>query len=180
MFEQGGSMKKRFLTVLIVLTEILFFSTSIVCACPGGHRRPGLPYIDSPDVDTRSMKIQIVGPAESSMNIKVMDLTKLKNDQEKNPRGYRRLLDITMNDGGIKTVICIYHDDSKEPDIYTWYLEQRRIRRPSKTDFENKEYEDTTLTLKELMDAAVKLTDRDQVTIKDKTVFVLERGIEFK
>ena len=171
-------MGKKLFTVLIILTGLFLLYTSIVCACPGGHRTSGLPYIDSPDVDTWSMKIQIFGTTESIMNIKLLDVRKLKNDSEKNPRGYRQLLSIRINQGKIMTVICIYNDNSKEPDIYTYDLEWRRIIRDSKTDFENKKYEDTGLTLEEITDAAVKLTDLDQVTIKDKTVIVLERDKE--
>ena len=59
-------------------------------------------------------------------------------------------------------------------------MQNSGIKRQSKTDFENKEYEDTGLTLKQIMEAAVQLIDRDQVTINDKTVFVLERAIGFE
>jgi hypothetical protein len=171
-------MKKRVLSVLIVLTGIFLLYTSIVCACEGGHWTPGLPYIDSPDVDTWSMKIKILGGTESIMNIRLMDFAKV--NPKENKKGLRQALGISMKEGEMLTFVFIYIDDSKDLDSYSWYPEWRRIKRHHKTEFENNEYENTALTLKEIMDTAVKLIDRDQVTVNDKTVFVLERDIDIK
>ena len=114
------------------------------------------------------------------MNIHLADPATLENNCQMNKKEYRQVLGITMKERTIQTIVLVYKDDSKAPDIFTWYGESRTVKRQSKTDFENKEYEDTTLTLKQIMEAAVQLTDRDQVTINDKTVFVLERDIGFE
>jgi hypothetical protein len=176
--ENEEIMKKRLLTVLIVSTGIFFLYISIVCACPGGHVK-GVPD-DITDLDTWTMKIQILGNTESSMNIGLIDYAKIKNDPERNPKGIRQIFYMSMKAGETRTQVTLYNDESKAPDSYTWWSEWRRIRRHSKIDFENKEYEDTTLTLKQIMDAAVKLTDRDQVTIKDAVIFVKERCINLE
>ena len=125
------------------------------------------------------MKINISGSTESIMNIMLWDLTK----EENNSKGYRQLLGISMIHPDmpvpiLRTQCAIYIDDSKDPVIYTWYSEFRRIKRHTKTEFENKKYENTGLTLKEIMDTAVKLIDRDQVTVNDHTVTVMERNID--
>jgi hypothetical protein len=124
------------------------------------------------------MKIKISGSTESIMNIMLWDLTK----EKKNTKGYRQLLGITMIHPDmpvpiLRTQCAIYIDDSKDPVIYTWYSEFRRIKRHTKTEFENKKYEKTGLTLKEIMGTAEKLIDRDQVTVNDNTVTVIERDI---
>jgi hypothetical protein len=173
---KGEIMKKRLLTVLVVLTG-LFIYTSVVYACENGHGAQGHVTFDPADENIWSMKIKISGTTESIMNIVLIDLTK----EEKNPRGYRQSLAInmiyreTMNT--IRTKCSTYIDDSKDPVIYTWYSAFRRIKRHTKTEFENKKYEKTGLTLKEIMGTAEKLIDRDQVTVNDNTVTVIERDI---
>ena len=82
-----------------------------------------------------------------------------------------------MKELRIRTRCIIFNDDSKDPVTFIWYSEFRRIKRYSKTEFENNKYENTGLTLKEIMDTAVKLIDRDQVTINDTTVTVMERNV---
>jgi hypothetical protein len=170
--ENGEIMKKRLLTVLIVSTGIFFLYISIVCACPGGHVK-GVPD-DITDLDTWTMKIQILGNTESSMNIDLIDYAKIKNDPERNPKGIRQSFLISPKENKVRTWVTLYND-SKVYDSSTWYSESRRLRRDSKKDFENKKYEDTGLTLKEISDAVVKLTDRDQVTLGDIELFVRER-----
>jgi hypothetical protein len=163
-------MKKRLLTVLIVLTGI-FIYTSIVCACENNY---GLKvHFDPADENIWSMKIKISGSTESIVNIMLRDYTK----EEKNPKGYRQFLGISMNELRIRTHCLTYNDDSKDPATYIWYSEFRRILRFNKTEFEINKYGNTGLTLKEIMDTAVKLIDRDQVTINDTTVTVMERNI---
>ncbi len=110
------------------------------------------------------------------MNIRLSDLTKLKN----NPKGLREIFTITMKEREIMTDVMIYKDDSKDPVTYSWYSKFRRVRRHNKTELENNKYEKTGLTLKEIMDTTVKLIDLDQVTVNDKTVTVLERNIDIK
>jgi hypothetical protein len=171
---KGKIMKKRLLTVLIVLTGIFLIYTSIVYACENGHNSGLRFHFDPAKENVWSMKIKISGSTESIMNIVLMDLTK----EEKNKKGYRQLLGISkIEPVPIRTQCYIYNDDSKDPVIYTYYSEFRRIKRHTKTEFENNEYENTALTLKEIMDTAVKLIDRDQVTINDNTVTVMERNI---
>ncbi len=123
------------------------------------------------------MKIKISGSTESIMNIKLADLTKFKNDLKRNPKNYRQGLSIRMMEPRIMTYCLIYNDDSKDPVTFIYNFESGRIKRYSKTEFENNKYENTSLTLKEIMDTAVKLIDRDQVTINDTTVTVMERNI---
>jgi hypothetical protein len=174
---KGEIMRKRLLTALIVLSGIFLIYTSIVYACENGHRRPWHIPFDPDDENVWSMKIEISGSTESIMKIVLKNYTK----EENNPKGFRQALGINMMDRepmyGISTACKIYIDDSKDPVIYTWYSEFRRIKRHSKTEFENKKYENTGLTLKEIMDTAVKLIDRDQVTVNDHTVTVVERNI---
>ena len=170
-------MKKRLLTVLIILSGIFLIYTSVVYACENGHGAQGHITFDPADENIWSMKIKISGTTESIMNIVLIDLTK----EEKNPRGYRQSLAInmmyreTMNT--IRTTCSTHIDDSKDPVIYTHYSVARRIKRHTKTEFENNKYVNTGLTLKEIMDTAVKLIDRDQVTVNDNTVTVMERNI---
>ena len=157
--------------MLIVLTGI-FIYTSIVYACENGHGL-NLKALYVPDAESWSMKIKISGSTESIVNIMLRDYTK----EEKNPKGYRQFLGISMNELRIRTQCWIYNDDSKDPVIYTWYSAFRRIKRHTKTEFENKKYEKTGLTLKEIMGTAEKLIDRDQVKVNDTTVTVMERNI---
>ena len=108
-----------------------------------------------------------------------MNLTKVKN----NPKGYRQGLVISMIHPDMPVPIlqtqCVkFNDDSKDPVTYTYYSEFRRVKRHSKTEFENNKYENTALTLKEIMNTAVKLIDRDQVIVNDNTVTVMERNID--
>jgi hypothetical protein len=177
-------MKKTLVTLLIVLTGIFSLYTSIVCACPG-HNNNLLNFlpVDTADLDTWTMKIKILGNTEPIMNIGFIDYAKIKDDLERNKKGIRKLFCIsTKTDEAdeIRTFVILYNDASKALDCYTLYSEWRRIRRCNNKQFENDAYEDTTLTLKELMDSALKLTDRDQITIKDKTVLVLERAIAIR
>jgi hypothetical protein len=170
-------MKNKLLIVLIVLSGIFLIYTSIVYACENGHRSQWHFPFDPADDNVWSMKIEISGSTESNMKIGLKNYTK----EENNPKGYRQALAISMLDrytmNGINTTCKIYIDDSKDPVIYTWYSEFRRIKRHTKTEFENKKYEKTGLTLKEIMDTAVILIDRDQVTVNDHTVTVVERNI---
>jgi hypothetical protein len=170
-------MKKRLLIMLIVLTGI-FIYTSTVYACEGGHNSGLRVHFDPADKNNWSMKIKISGSTESIMNIVLKDYTK----EEKNPKGYRQLLGISMIHPDmpvpiLRTQCKIFIDDSKDPVIYTYYSVARRIKRHSKTEFENNKYENTALTLKEIMDTAEKLIDRDQVKVNDITVTVMERNI---
>ena len=78
----------------------------------------------------------------------------------------------------IKTQCLIFNDDLKDPVTYTYYYSDGwRVRRRSKTEFENNKYENTGLTLKEIMDTAIKLIDRDQVAVDDITVTAIDRNI---
>jgi hypothetical protein len=167
-------MRKILLTALIVLTG-LFISTSIVYACENGHGL-NLKALYVPDAESWSMKIKISESTESIMNIMLVDYTKVKN----NPKGVRQALGISMIKPLLKTQCLIYNDDSKDPVTYTFNYEFRRIKRHSKTEFENNKYAKTALTLKEIMDTAVKLIDRDQVTVNDTTVTVMERNISIE
>jgi hypothetical protein len=171
---KGEIMRKRLLTALIVLTGIFLIYTSIVYACENGHGL-NLKALYVPDAESWSMKIKISGSTESIMNIMLVDYTKVKN----NPKGYRQALAISMIEPRLKTICFKFNDDSKDPVTYTYYSEFRRIKRHSKTEFENKKYENTALTLKEIMDTAVKLIDCDQVIVNDNTVTVMERNIRF-
>ena len=162
--------------MLMVLTGIFLIYTSIIYACLNRPVPTNNIFAD-PDVESWTMKIKISGSTESIMNIKLADFTKLKNDLKRNPKDIRQGLSILMMEPWIKTFCLIYNDDSKDPVIYTGYSEFRRIKRYTKTEFENNKYENTGLTLKEIMDTAVKLIDRDQVTINDTTVTVMERNI---
>jgi hypothetical protein len=173
---KGEIMKKRLLIMLIVLTGIFLIYTSIIYACLD-RSGPKNDILADPDVESWTMKIKISGSTESIMNIKLADFTKLKNDLKRNSKGVRQGLSIRMMEPRIKTFCLIYNDDSKDPVIYTWYSETRRVKRHSKAEFENNKYENTALTLKEIMDNAVKLIDRDQVKINDHTVTVMERNI---
>ena len=173
MLKQGEIMKKRLLTVLIILSGIFLIYTSVVYACENGHNSVGIVHFDPADENIWSMKIKISGSTESIVNIMLRDYTK----EEKNPKGYRQFLGISMNELRIRTQCWTYNDDSKDPATYIWYSEFRRIRRFNKTEFEINKYGNTGLTLKEIMDTAVKLIDRDQVTINDTTVTVMERNI---
>ena len=167
--------------MLIVLTGIFSIYTSSIYAC---LNRP-VPKNDifaDPDVESWTMKIKISGSTESVMNIKLADFTKLKNDLKRNAKDIRQGLSIRMMEPSmikprIKTFCLIYNDDSKDPVTYIYNFESGRIKRYSKTEFENNKYVNTGLTLKEIMDTAVKLIDRDQVTINDNTVTVMERNI---
>ena len=171
-------MKKKLLTVLIVLTGTFLIFTSIVYACENGlgGTQFNFPF-DPAQENVWSMKIKISGSTESIMNIALVDLTK----EEKNPKGVRQILGINMKDREtihqIITNCVIFIDDSYGPVINTWHSEFRRTKRHTKTEFENNKYEKTALTLKEIMDTAVKLIDRDQVKINDHTVTVMERNI---
>jgi hypothetical protein len=167
-------MKKRLLIMLIVLTGIFLIYTSIIYAY---YSEPMKDILADPDVESWTMKIKISGSTESIMNIKLADFTKLKNDLKRNPKNYRQGLSISMMEPRIKTFCLIYNDDSKDPVTYIWYSEFRRIIRFNKTEFEINKYGNTALSLKEIMDTAVKLIDRDQVTINDTTVTVMERNI---
>ena len=160
--------------MLIVLTGIFLIYTSIIYAY---YSEPMKDILADPDVESWTMKIKISGSTESIMNIKLADLTKFKNDLKRNPKDIRQGLSIRMMEPRIMTYCLIYNDDSKDPVTYTWYSEFRRVKRHSKTEFENNKYENTALTLNEIMDTAVKLIDRDQVTINDTTVTVMERNI---
>jgi hypothetical protein len=168
-------MKKRLLIMLIVLTGIFLIYTSIIYACD--RPEPKNDIFADPDVGSWTMKIKISGSTESIMDIKLADLTKLKNDLKRNSKGVRQGLSIRMMEPRIKTFCIIYNDDSKDPVTYTFNYEFRRVKRHSKAEFKNNKYENTGLTLKEIMDTAVKLIDRDQVTINDTTVTVMERNI---
>ncbi len=179
---KGEIMKKRLLTVLIILSGIFLIYTSVVYACENRYRLQGHVHFDPADENVWSMKIKISGTTESIMNIVLIDLTK----EENNPKGYRQLLTIrklyreteTMDTLGTRCIT--YIDDSKDPLNYTWYTAFRRIKRHTKTEFENKKYEKTGLTLKEIMGTAEKLIDRDQVTVNDNTVTVIERNIPYE
>jgi hypothetical protein len=173
---KGEIMKKRLLIMLIVLTGIFLIYTSIIYACET-RTGPKVNIFADPDVESWTMKIKISGSTESIMNIKLVDFTKFKNDLKRNPKDIRQGLSIRMMEPRIRTYCLIYNDDSKDPVTYIWYSEFRRIKRYTKTEFENNKYENTGLTLKEIMDTAVKLIDRDQVTINDTTVTVMERNI---
>jgi hypothetical protein len=170
-------MKKRLLTALIVLTGIFLIYTSIVYACENGHGGTQINFpFDPAQENVWSMKIKISGSTESIMNIYLKNYTK----EEKNPKSVRQLLNISMIEPKIRTQCLIYNDDSKDPVIYSFYYEFRRIRRYTKTQFENNKYENTALTLNEILDTAVKLIDRDQITVNDNTVTVMERNIAFE
>jgi hypothetical protein len=169
-------MKKRLLTALIVLTGIFLIFTSIIYACENGHgTRFNFPF-DPADENNWSMKLKISGSTESIMNIYLKNFTK----EEKNPKDIRQALAISMIEPRLKTYCIMYNDVSKDPVTYLYYEEWRRIKRYSKTEFENKKYENTALTLKEIMDTAVKLIDLDQITVNDNTVTVMERNIAFE
>jgi hypothetical protein len=170
-------MKKRLLTALIVLMGI-FIYTSIICASENGLNyefgglNSGYDFVFDPaEENVWSMKIKISGRAESIMKIVLKNYTK----EENNPKGYRQVLAINIQELRIRTRCMIYNDDSKDPFMITYY--DRRIKRHSKTEFENNKYENTALTLKEIRDTAVKLIDRDQVTVNDTTVTIMERNI---
>jgi hypothetical protein len=171
---KGEIMKKRLLIMLIVLTGIFLIYTSIIYAY---YSEPMNDILADPDVESWTMKIKISGSTESIMNIKLADFTKLKNDLKRNPKNYRQGLSIRMMEPRIDTFCLIFNDDSKDPVTYIWYSEFRRIIRFNKTEFEINKYGNTALSLKEIMDTAVKLIDRDQVTINDTTVTVMERNI---
>ena len=161
--------------MLIVLTGIFLIYTSIIYACLN-RTGPTNDIFTDPDVESWTMKIKISGSTESIIDIKLADLTKLKNDLM-NPKDYRHGLSISMMEPRIMTFCLIYNDDSKDPVTYIWYSEFRRIKRHTKTEFENKKYVNTGLTLKEIMDTAVKLIDRDQVAVNDITVTAMDRNI---
>jgi hypothetical protein len=165
-------MKKRLLTVLIVLTGI-FIYTSIVYACMNEQHSSYYRAFDPAKENVWSMKIKISGSTESIMNIMLVDWTLVKKD----PKGFRQVAVISMGKPKNQTICSISNDDSKDPATFTFYTEERRVKRHSKTEFENNKYENTGLTLKEIMDTAEKLIDRDQVTVNDNTVTVMERNI---
>jgi hypothetical protein len=175
MFKQGKIMKKRLLTALIVLTGTFLIYTSIVYACDA-HKGQSLSYyqaFDPAKENVWSMKIKISGSTESIMNIMLVDWTLVKD----NPKGFRQVSVISMIEPKNQTLCMLSIDDSKDPVTYTLYTEERRIKRHNKTEFENNKYENTVLTLKEIIDTAVKLIDRDQVTVNGNTVTVMERNI---
>jgi hypothetical protein len=139
-----------------------------------GLNKPFIRGFDPAKANNWSMKIKISGSTESIWNIFLKNYTK----EERNPKGVRQVFAIiSMIEFELRTKCLIYNDDSKDPDIYTYNPALRRIKRHSKTEFENNKYENTALTLKEIMDIAVKLIDRDQVKVNDNTVTVMERNI---
>jgi hypothetical protein len=168
-------MRKRLLIVLLVLSGIFLIYTSIVYACLGNTSSLKLEF-DPADENNWSMRIKISGSTESILNILLKDYTK----QENNSKGVRQVLGVSMIDPALNTFCTMYNDDSKDPVIFTFYSEFRRIKRYTKTEFENNKYENTALTLKEIMDTTVKLIDRDQIMVNDHTVTVMERNIDIK
>ena len=165
-------MKKRLLTALAIFTGIFLIYTSIVYACDT-HTSSWKLAFDPTDENNWTMKIKISGITESILNIFLKNYTK----EENNPKDVRQIFGISMINPKLNTVCLMYNDDSKDPFIYTWYSEFRRVKRTSKTEFENNKYENTGLTLKEIMDTAVKLIDRDQVAVDDITVTAMDRNI---